>query len=367
MHGDFRRALTHSCLAALAIVCGTTACTDDAPVGPPGEERPLIKPSFESTAQYGCAAPVLIFGLGSSCGLLYTLGAQYYDIPNNQFWGYKNGGPITVTFSGPLKSLTLDVLAQLGPGPGTARADVIDTSGAVLESRDITAGGTFTFAKPGMGGILIYTPLGDDPPFFLFSNVHFVPDCARPSDPNRNLIVESDEVRRTFAEALTLSNVDSTNLHLRHEVGGWIYRRPDGSFFAKIWPDPEGTSKSCAISIPSAPPDSGGVPAGKFHVHPHQDGDDVFGYDPTSEPRGCPDIPAGKVGDARPYENGGGSGPDWGSSFNDDPLLTVAPGRKDRRKAQIYYLDPRRGDTESNPYRWAMSRDTTAACPSSLN
>jgi hypothetical protein len=168
-------------------------------------------------------------------------------------------------------------------------------------------------------------------------------------------------------EALSKSYVDSTNLHLRHEVGGWIYQRPDSTYFAVVWPDSAGTSKNCKIGLPGAPFNSDGQSAGKFHVHPHQDGEKVYGYHPANEPRGCPDIESGKTGDTQPYANGGGSVPDWGSSFTESPLFTIAPGKKDKGKAEVFYLNPQTGNTKDNPYRYEVSRATPSACHRRLN
>jgi hypothetical protein len=346
------------------ILFGVAACHSSDSVEPSTGSRSVDSPSFLAAGQSECVVVRPTVGLQAACGVGYTIDAVFFE--GDVFWGRLMPGSIfidvAVTFFAPIVSFTVTATPWEGSPPNALTIRAMGDSGQTIAVVDATGGGTFLLTGPGIVRVIMENDING----YYYTHATFIPDCAKPSDPNRNTIVESAEIRRTFVEALALSNFDSTNLHLRHEVGGWVYKRADGTYFARIWDDPGGTSKSCAISLPGAPAEVGAVPAGKFHTHPHRTGDDVYGYHPTSEPRGCPDIAAGKTGKARPLDNGGGSPEDWGSSFNESPLFTVAPDKKDKNRAMIFYLDPPRLDTESNPYRFQVSRQTPDACAARL-
>ncbi len=304
-----------------------------------------------------------------SCGVLYTIdgwpsgtvlfqgdsvvgrpfGSGSYRPNSFIFSAYPTVGGIMPA----VKSVTIRVSMGASIAPlETVRA--FDSLGVEIGQADLTGGGVATFAGP-----ITWIQCTNTDNAYVY-RISFVPNCFSPTDPLRNEMLESQEVRATFEAAMRRSNADSANLHLRVEVGGWIYKRPDGTYFARIWPDSLGTSTSCRIDLPPPPADPDGLPAGLFHTHPHVPGEDLYPWHAANEPRGCRNNPTGVITKARPDLNGGGSDHDWNASFPNRPMFTIAKHRDGSRR--INYLNPSQGNREQNPYRYRQSRADPGAC-----
>ncbi len=184
------------------------------------------------------------------------------------------------------------------------------------------------------------------------------PPCPATGDS----LLDSPDVRAGLLDALKASHPDLPP-GSRVEVGGLIWRRPDGTFFTSVVP-PGPTTTECHFDGNYAegvlhPPEPGAQAVGKFHTHPSQAKDPVYGCKSQPGIRFA-QFPGdrGLVPTARPDENGGGSDADWESGTSDAFSLYVinAAGR-------VYRLDPdvppdRRTE---NPNRWEQT-EVGAVC-----
>ena len=237
-----------------------------------------------------------------------------------------------------------------------------DSAGAVVESREVVAGGEVIVEGSGLGSLefvdsLTPDPLGMPTGTFWYGNVRFLPDCTRPADPIQDTLINNGDVRALFGEALFRSNADSNALK-RTEVGGWLYRRSNGTYFAKYHDDPNATS--CSFTLPaSAPPDPEGVAVAGFHTHPHNRGDEMHPFNATSNPTGCRKVPAGKRGTAEPLKNGGGSDEDWAAASLDGALAMYDVAK---HKTTVTRLLPTLWGAQNNPYQWRINRQEPYVC-----
>jgi hypothetical protein len=185
----------------VCLVLGVVACQGDR-IGAP-LDTPELVPSFTESAS-GCSAYV---GGGVNCGVQYSIRAQQYWPAENAFCCRSElwDDYLLVEFSSSVLWISLTVSRQ-NVVNGAARVEVWSNSG-IINTVDISAGGTFVFAYPNLRSLVIRetygpTPTGDDQGSFIYSHVRFAPDCAQPSDPFRNKMIESAEVREAFGGAL---------------------------------------------------------------------------------------------------------------------------------------------------------------------
>jgi hypothetical protein len=137
----------------------------------------------------------------------------------------------------------------------------------------------------------------------------------------------------------------------RKEIGGVIWRAPDGSFYANIRPDPGATECHYTIPVPVIPPIAGSEAIAKFHVHPSRPGEDVYG---CLDKNGNPTY-AQVRGDGKPVptsdneQQGGGSPADWGQADSD-----TYPSYTYNKNQRVFRLDPGTSpfDRQSNPNKW---------------
>ncbi len=363
--------------ALIGAICGLAACgtpdaqqavlgpsTYQASLGdtPPGAVAcPITFPPF--TTEY--VSKALYSGI--LCGVSWKSGAWNRYQGNPAFFGYYDGGafsPSTLNDRS-FSSATITVTEITGAGrvlfKVKAGGSPDNPEWRILDSMTIPGPGTYTLRHPGIRTAEI-SEVPDDPNQIMTAwllKLSFEPDCVTPGDPYANAVLESAEVRAGLADALKRSGIDS-NPHLRVERGGWIYQRPDGSYFTVPYDDPNATS--CTMELPAAPGRPDGIPAGRFHTHPHNQNDPVYRYDPVNEPLGCRKLKPGETGIARPLANGGGSEEDWGASVIGPPMYVIT-----KAKNTMFFLDPSRGDRPTNPFKYKFDRSDPGACAPRAN
>jgi hypothetical protein len=137
----------------------------------------------------------------------------------------------------------------------------------------------------------------------------------------------------------------------RHEIGGYIYQRDDGSLF--LVRETEGVFTECKSPLkrfPDVPTISGAHFYGYWHVHPNNGGEAYYSDSCKAKVKGQ----KASAGDRD--ANGGGSDADWDWTVkNNSPLYIIAQGKL------LYRLDAARGlhedQWEGNPNKWKFDSD----------
>ena len=178
--------------------------------------------------------------------------------------------------------------------------------------------------------------------------------------PVGDSIVDQQQVRDEFWDALQASNWQSTNDLQRKETGGIIYRLSDGTYLAQRITDPNASACAYLSSrgvIPTPP--AGAVAVAGYHVHPNQKG-------ATLTYASCPEqLKPGEIGTTPdPTLNGGSDNGDW-----DNATMSGFPEYVINTAGQINRLNPGTAlaDRPNNPNRYSFSTGIKNTCPARIN
>ena len=151
--------------------------------------------------------------------------------------------------------------------------------------------------------------------------------------------LDSPAVVKGLTDALANSNPNATpGTGMKHEQGGAIFRRPDGTYFTVPAIDPSATECHFdPLTISAAPPanEPGALLEAIYHAHPSSKGEDTYG---CLSKKGV--HMAQHLGDhlpiptSNPDNNGGGSDSDWDVANQGFPSYTI------NKDGHIWRLDP---------------------------
>lgn len=192
--------------------------------------------------------------------------------PTYYFVG-SNPSTLTFQFSRPVVSVVVYTYEHPTNCPGVQpTATAYDSTGAVIGSGaaefSACSGGPapLDFHSEGPTSKLVITPPSPLP----VNPQHIVIDYSVPCPPTGDSVIYSPDVREGLVNALKASGREPTG----KEIAGFIFRRPDGTYFTEIVPDPAATSCSHTPLPEPAPRSDSAVAVGEFHTHLHTDGEE---------------------------------------------------------------------------------------------
>lgn len=132
-------------------------------------------------------------------------------------------------------------------------------------------------------------------------------------------ILDNPGIVDSLKAAYTASNMDApVGTGQRREIGGGIYKRPDGTYLTAVVFDPNATE--CTYNPNIVPPrgpgkDSAAILVAIYHTHPSDAGEKVYGCPPNGKEKyaqNLGDVPHLQPQTAGPdWSTGGGSTFDW--------------------------------------------------------
>jgi hypothetical protein len=186
---------------------------------------------------------------------------------------------------------------------------------------------------------------------------HFTPANCPPSGDQ---VLDDPAARHQFRGGLNASNPNaSPGSGQKKEHGGIVWKRPDNTYLFEDIPDPGATE--CHYTLPGGnhpPPESGMIPAGGWHTHPHTNNQKMYGCDPATM---WSQVPGDHkpVAHAAPNTNGGGSEPDWSAADNSGiPMYII------NNMGKVWRLDPNTPQVQHpfNNHHWNWKNPSTAGC-----
>jgi hypothetical protein len=138
--------------------------------------------------------------------------------------------------------------------------------------------------------------------------------CVPTGDP----ILDEPGIVSDFVSALNASNPNATpGTGVKHESGGGIFQRADGTYYTVPAVDPGATECHFdPLKISQTPPaGETGMLVGIYHTHPSALGEDVYGCTGKGVKQAQTKGDGLPVPTAAPDTNGGGSDADWDGTF----------------------------------------------------
>jgi hypothetical protein len=347
----------------IAILSGCEARDSVEPTGMGSE--PVHAPLANSGGPGGgsvCSIPMPMANTTTICGTSVTALNWVTDPSTGLFTVYWNGGGFDIGIINGQPHASSFTLTFVGRTAAEVQYPIaMSISGQNFhEDLPLDAPGTYTMRHAGIisAGIEEGSPhTSTENPYTrsgIYSNAMFSPDCFDASDPIYDPVVGSAEVRQGLIQALFDSGFEPS----AHEIGGTIVRRPDGSYFTRVVPDPNATS--CAHATPTYPPlpDPEGVVVGVWHTHPHTQNE------PLPVNSNCSMTSMYQYMSVtirfKPLGNGGGSVPyDWSETRPDLPMYVIT-----KADDRIFRLEPSTDSTkrDKNPYKWKYFPQEPGRC-----